>query len=239
VLKIKIESWAAFTPGMEYWEPHPQVITEPISKKYLMLIPPLLRRRLGFLGKHAVAAALQILPEGESIPSIFASRYGDTDLTLSLLKGIGQGEAMSPTDFSLAVHNAVSGLFSIARKDHAAVISIAAMEALVLQTLFEAIGQLDSVERVLCVIYDIPLPDIDRHYASKDSIPYAIAAVLSRKNGKEYIIEQCSLGTQNNQPSESFLETEPFKFIDLLIGKTNEIESEVNGTVWRIKMMGS
>jgi hypothetical protein len=146
---------------------------------------------------------------------------------------------MSPTDFSLAVHNAVSGLFSIARKDHAAVISIAAMEALVLQTLFEAIGQLDSVERVLCVIYDIPLPDIDRHYASKDSIPYAIAAVLSRKNGKEYIIEQCSLGTQNNQPSESFLETETFKFIDLLIGKTNEIESEVNGTVWRIKMMGS
>ncbi len=234
---FRVESWTAFVPGLEQQYKHPQVITEPLSKSSLKLIPPMLRRRFSALGKHAVSAALQILPEGEPIPSIFSSKHGETGLTLSLLESIGQDEAMSPTNFSLAVHNAVSGLFSIARKDYSAITAIAAMKGLVLQSLLEAAGQLETEDKVLCVIYDVPLPDIDRQYAPNDSIPYAIAVILSK--GKEYIIEQDSSKAHGKESSHDFLETEPFKFINLLMGATNEMESELNGTVWRIKMMES
>jgi len=237
VVGFRIESWAAFVPGVEHLYKHPQVITEPLNKSSLKLIPPMLRRRFSTLGKYAISAALHVLPEGESIPTIFSSRYGETGLTLSLLDGIGQDEAMSPTNFSLAVHNAVSGLFSIARKDYSAVTSIAAMKGLVLQTLLEAAAQLDTVDKVLCVIYDVPIPDIDRQYAPNDAIPYAIAVILSQ--GKECIIDQDSLNIAGSKPSHDFLETEPFRFINLLMGVTNEMESELNGTIWRIKMTES
>jgi hypothetical protein len=38
---------------------------------------------------------------------------------------------MSPPSFSLAVHNAINGLFSIARKDSSSVTAIVAMQGLV------------------------------------------------------------------------------------------------------------
>ncbi len=230
-------------PGLEtreawqHWLKDPVSISETLGKVPLKQVPPMLRRRFGVLGKCAMAAALQVLEEDDAIPGIFSSRHGDTALTLSLLEEMGRDEPMSPTGFSLAVHNAVSGLFSIARKDTSMVTSLAAMEGLVLHTLFEAAGQLQVSDRVLCVIYDIPLPALYRRYCEASDFPYAIAFIISREGGASYAIEQCEQTEEKDAVSTQgarSLDPESFKFLELLAGISTEMETVLNGNVWRI-----
>ena len=243
MINFQIESWAAMAPGLEtredwqHWLKHPEILPESLGKVSLDKVPPLLRRRFGTLGKCAMMSALQVLDENESIPGVFSSRHGDTALTLSLLEEMGRDEPMSPTGFSLAVHNAVSGLFSIARKDTSMVTSLAAMEGLVLHTLFEAVGQLQVSDRVLCVIYDIPLPPLYRRYCTASDFPYAIALIISRQGGVGYAIEQGEQVIEDDaavSPDTRFLETETFKFLELLAGISTQMATDVNGNAWRI-----
>ena len=110
------------------------------------------------------------------------------------------------------------------------------MEGLVLQTLFEAIGQLQDTNRVLCVIYDIPLPEFYRRHCgdADDLFPFAIAMILSRVNGDAYSLEQNTRAApEEPSPADSF-DLEPIRLLKLLAGETNEMELQQNGVVWRI-----
>ena len=243
MVNFQIESWAAMAPGLEtkeawqHWLKQPEELAESMGKVALKAVPPMLRRRFGGLGKCAMAAALQVLSDDEPISGIFSSRHGDTALTLSLLEEMGRDEPMSPTNFSLAVHNAVSGLFSIVRKDTSMVTSLAAMEGLVLHTILEAVGQLQVSDRVLCVIYDAPLPELYRRYCEDNYFPYAIAVILSRTDGVAYSIEQYEQATQNDEssfPETSSVALESVRFLELLAGISTEMEVELNGAAWRI-----
>jgi hypothetical protein len=168
------------------------------------------------------------------MPSIFASRHGDTSLSLSLLEGIARGNPMSPTHFSLAVHNAVAGLFSIVRKDASAVTAIAAMRGLVLQTLFEALGQLQSCERLLCVIYDIPLPDFyqARRDEPAEPFPYALAMILGKHAGDSYRLEPASAGPDGEDPAFGF---EPLGLLRLLCGLTERTDFAHQQARWQLR----
>lgn len=121
---------------------------------------------------------------------MFASRHGDTRLTLSLLEGIAEQQPMSPTGFSLAVHNAVSGLLSIARKDVSEVTAIAAVDALLPNALIEAFTRLQDHAQVLCVLYDVPLPALYRPFVSGESFPFALAMLLSREKGDAMVLQR-------------------------------------------------
>jgi len=240
VVSFNIESWAAIAPGLELqedwkdWLTEPYAIDEPLSTTLLKKIPPLLRRRFNMLGKTAMAAVLQLVNENEGIPSVFASRHGDTALTSSLLDDMGRDEDMSPTSFSLAVHNAISGLYSIARKDTNAITAIAAMEGLVVSALVEAIGQLQTSNRVLCVIYDVPLPERYQQYTSSPPFPYAIAMILNREGVESYSLEQGALVEAEQSALESPI-FESLEFVKLLTGLCSEHATESNGMTWTIK----
>ncbi|RLA19446.1 MAG: hypothetical protein DRQ61_11495 [Gammaproteobacteria bacterium] len=249
MLDFQVESWMAVAPGLEShgdwcnWLQNPQVVQGDLGSASLKQISPMLRRRFGVLGKCAVGAALPLVNEGENIPSIFASRHGDTPLTLSLLEGIGRNEPMSPTGFSLAVHNAVSGLFSIARKDVSGVTAVAAVEGLILQTLLEASGQLLTSGRVLCVVYDVPLPALYHGYCEGVArFPYAIAFILSHKKGKRYRLMQDKISRKKLAISESgfsHLDPEAMGFLEILTGLSTEMRFELNGRSWRLRRVCS
>ncbi len=239
MMKFRLESWAAMAPGLEtredwqQWLQNPTAIDQELGKISVPGIPAMLRRRLNTLGKCAMAASMPLVEEIEAIPGIFASRHGDTELSFSLLQGIGQKEPMSPTSFSLAVHNAVAGLFSIARKDTSAVTAIAAMDGLVLQSFFEAFGQLQETDRVFCVIYDIPLPEFYRQHSSDDEIgfPYAIAMILSRVDGESFEIEP---GKPEATPDSGPEASEPMQLLALLAGSKSETWLQQSGNSWRM-----
>ena len=83
-------------------------------------IEPLLRRRLGPLGRgmlHCAARAAGDIPE---LRSVFASRHGEPSRTMPMLEDLTQGLDISPTQFSMNVHNAVAGIWSISRRDRSA-----------------------------------------------------------------------------------------------------------------------
>ena len=242
MVSFQLESWGAIAPGIETREAWLEWLSDPVSvpdslgKFSLKQIPPMQRRRFSELGKCAAGAALPLLSENESIPGIFASRHGDTNLTLSLLQGIGRDEPMSPTGFSLAVHNALSGLLSIARKDISEVTAIAASEGLILQSLLEAVGQLQDRERVLCVIYDVPLPELYRRYCESDPFPYAIAMILRREASESsmpFTIQQMGSAETNRSQTEGFSASETVKFLNLLCGRVTEMNCVLNGLSWR------
>lgn len=241
MVNFQIEAWSAIAPGLESygdwqeWLQNPVAIDEPMGKVSLSQFPAMLRRRFGALGKCAMGAALPIIEADEAVPSIFASRYGDMALTLTLLEDIARKEPMSPTSFSLAVHNAVSGLFTIGRNDTSAVTSIAAMEGLLLQTLFEAVGQLQNANRVLCVVYDVPLPDFFQHYTPGEPFPYALAFVVSNTTGEAYSLEQCVDEDAAIVPTaDRDMNVDTVNFLKLISGLSTKINLDVNGLTWRI-----
>src|SRR5690606_1774579 len=88
-------------------------------------IPPMLRRRLSPLGKMALAAAWPLLGEDQFMPSLFCSRHGELERTAGMLQELAHHNALSPTHFSLSVHNAIGGVYSIARGDRSAITALA------------------------------------------------------------------------------------------------------------------
>ena len=186
MISFNVVSVACVSPGIhtrEQWQGvfNGQLpVSDTLDTALLKPIPAMLRRRLGALGRCAAAAFLSLPTQQTPSPIIYASRHGDTHLSSSLLNGIAHEEPMSPTQFSLAVHNAIGGVISIAQKNTAPMTAIAAMEAMPLQALFEAAGQLTETERVICVIYDHPLPEPYQAYAQSIERPMAIAFELAR-----------------------------------------------------------
>ena len=237
MVRFKLQSWNAFAPGLEShsawreWLQHPSSLSSELGKTSLKQVPPMLRRRFTELGRCAAGAALPLLEGIESIPGVFASRHGDTPLTLSLLEGIAEGEPMSPTGFSLAVHNALSGLLSIARKDVSEVTAIAATENLIPNALIEAVTQLQDQPRVLCVIYDLPLPELYKPYSDSTPFPCAVAMILSREEGDCFVLQN-----DNGQNSNTDKADDLVGLLRLLSGLDSSATfgSSLTRSCWRI-----
>ncbi|MEN3976591.1 beta-ketoacyl synthase chain length factor [Emcibacter sp. SYSU 3D8] len=84
------------------------------------------RRRLTPYGRVAFRCALGLTNHGDSAGLVFCSQHGDTNLTLDLLQTQLTGALLSPTGFSLSVHNAVAGLLDIGRGSHTGHVAISA-----------------------------------------------------------------------------------------------------------------
>lgn len=238
MINLKIESWSAIAPGMEdtkAWSDwlcqNSRTFTSTDTKLSLKQVPPLLRRRFTTLGKYAARAALDQLKEDASLPKIFASRHGDTELTFSLLEEIAKKESISPIGFSLAVHNAIGGLISIARKDVAPMTAIASMDSLLLDTFYEAIAQLEAYDKVLCVIYDAALPDIYLPYCQSLPFPFAIAFVVTKSSGTPLLLQK-DIPTLDK--SKTVQDDDVFDFIRLLLGLQSNISLYNGKHAWQL-----
>ncbi|MBN3564442.1 beta-ketoacyl synthase chain length factor [Aliamphritea spongicola] len=235
MLRFNIDAWNAYAPGLEdcdawqAWLNTPFVPDDSVKPAVMKAIPAMLRRRFTPLGKVAMGAALPLLTEMTSVASVFASRHGDTPLTLELLKGIGQDDPMSPTAFSLAVHNAVGGLYSIARKDKSAINAIAASEGLVVQALLEAACLLQEHSQVLCVIYDVVLPELYRPYCNGPEFPHALALMISSDGDNAFELQQLPATGDGDDGSQGIL-----RMISLLSGCSDEFDSVVRGSRWQL-----
>ncbi len=143
----------------------------------------MLRRRLDRHGRMALATAWTCAEGLDSVQFVFASRHGDLDRTLELLTALGNKDMLSPTSFSLSVHNSTAGLFSIARGDRAAATAMAAgADTLGLSMLEGANMIAEGAEHVLvCYADDVP-PQPYRPYVAEASTrhPFSISLLLTR-----------------------------------------------------------
>jgi hypothetical protein len=106
------------------------------------------------------------------LPIIFSSAHGEVNKSLEMLQSMQKGEEVSPTAFSLSVHNAISGLFSMAYGCHREITVIAPGQDGIAPAFIEALGLLQEghADEVLIVLYDEPLSDF------YPSLPFALNA---------------------------------------------------------------
>jgi hypothetical protein len=134
----------------------------------------MLRRRLTRLGRMALQVSWDCQGDEPSMPMVFASRYGDVVRSLELLRDLDAQGDLSPTGFSMSVHNAISGMYSIARGDVAPVVCVAAGQASAAAGLTEAACLLaDGAAHVLLVAYDEPLPSPYEAFADEAPCSWA------------------------------------------------------------------
>lgn len=240
LINLQLKSWSALSPGLndvESWRSwfanDPLPVTAPIDPPKLKQVAPLLRRRFTAMGKYAAQAALNVSENADYAATIYASRHGDTPLSLALLKEIADHQPLSPTSFSLAVHNAVGGLLSIAWQDTSPITAIAGSN-LVVSTLHEAAAQLTCYQQVLCVIYDVPLPDLYQSFCQSLPFPVAVAFVLTQHDEGAGLQLSLSDEPGTAQPSEDPV----FALIALLSGIRDEVSLKSGDQCWRLTGAG-
>jgi hypothetical protein len=183
-VSFSIASYAAWAPRVETeeawreWAYANCAIRGDIAAP-VQAMPPMLRRRAGFLGKMALEVAYRCLGQRIDVPTVFSSRHGEASRSVDLLLDLAKDVPLSPTSFGLSVHNATGGLFSIARGDHASNIALSAGRSSVEHAVIEACGLLAEGEpAVLLVVYDCPLPTPYCVFQDCDEQPFAWAWLM-------------------------------------------------------------
>jgi len=144
-LQFAVDRWAAVATGLSTpdewldWFRRPTPLAREFSPN-LPWMSSALKRRVSPVGRAALAVLAACQPENVLCPIVLASRYGDLAATAQLLTQLHQEGLVSPMGFSLAVHNAALGIYSIARQDRTSTTSIAAKTDLVESAFFEALG---------------------------------------------------------------------------------------------------
>ena len=93
----------------------------------LSQIPMMMRRKLSPVGKIALSTILQCF-DGADVRLVYASRYGELERVVKLIRQENEDNEISPAGFSFSVHNATIGLFSLINNLHSSYNSIAAGE---------------------------------------------------------------------------------------------------------------
>lgn len=240
-MQLTIEHWHAWMPGVStplQWQQWCESGSANSSDDSIDVsaIPPILRRRLSPMGRAATSSLmplLALLHEPSNTPIVFASRHGEASRAQKMLRDLAEDELLSPTAFSLSVHNAICGIISINQKITANINAIAAGGSELITALIEAAGLLgeNNCEQVLCVLCDEPLPAPYRRYCKQPQQPFALALIISQSANKQAeATVTISPTTRHSIKPKSALQ-----LINLLCGQKNEIEAPLGDTLWSIE----
>ena len=145
-------------------------------------IPPMQRRRLS----SAAKCAFSLLSGFEMIdmPVIFSSYEGEINRCFELETALAKAEPLSPTSFSLSVHNAISSLLSIEAKNHNEILAISSFSPVedALQAAFLRLN--DGYERVLILAYH---ESISQSYFDEKKPSFMLALVVSKAKDKRVL----------------------------------------------------
>jgi hypothetical protein len=143
-------------------------------------LPMMQSRRLSPLARAACSVAWHCRQaDGNDLPTVFYSAHGESKNYYEMLTGMAAGEGVSPSQFSLSVHNAIGGLSSLHSTNTMPYVSLAAGTEGLFGAFIEAAGLLLEVQRVLVVCYEQPLPDAYQAYLPTARNTWALAMVLA------------------------------------------------------------
>lgn len=143
------------------------------------LLPMMMARRLSQGSRLAVQVGLSLLARHPVDYAIFVSRHGELARSVTLLQALADGQALSPTDFSMSVHNTAAGLSSIQGKAAIPMTSLAAGEGGLMAGFTEAVAALHAgASRVLLVAFEGPVPEFHRPWLPDEAPPHALGLVL-------------------------------------------------------------
>jgi hypothetical protein len=212
----------------------------------LDFMPAGLRRRCSTFSKVTLAvaqAAATFARDPKNLGTVFASAHGESEVTANLLREIALAQPLSPMGFSLSVHNAASGLFSIATNNTAPATALAAGPHTFHIGLCEALlllGEAPSQE-LLYVFSDDRVPDIFLAESGTDSTtPYALALLLQAPSSAAAM--RLTLSITHPHPPKSTLAITPASLFATWLSSAEPAEplTLMNGaSVWSCSRSGA
>lgn len=190
------------------------------------------RRRLSGLARICFHVCWNVIQPDQACGLVFCSRHGETQRTLDMLHSINQLEPVSPTAFSHSVHNAIPALLSIARHDISEQVTIAQQGQDGLAAAFlEAAMMLGSgsVEQVVIICCDEPLPEIFRHYGA-ETADYAWATAFRLTRGQQWMLAPGVAG--DARPSAENYVPAPLQLIEALQQSQRSFTLQQAAQVW-------
>lgn len=217
VLTFNILDWKAWTPAQHDAQPDVSVI------------PAMLRRRLSPIGRAALSVIMPLAQTHGAMPLVYVSRHGDLSRTLGLLEELAKGEPMSPTAFSLSVHNATAGLFSIQQGLTQNITALSGGAQELVPGLLESLGLCSmQAPQVLCVFCDETPPAVYQQQVDQPAQAYALAAVIGAGNAWQL---------KNHGQGDVTAATpmpQALQLLQLLQGGGAELALANNGSQWRL-----
>lgn len=156
VINFNIAQWRAWAPGLESvddwqaWSRQPVVLQSSNAAPDVSFLPAMQRRRLSRLARMAFSVGWPLAEGLEQLPLVFISRHGETPRTFDILSDLAADQPLSPTQFSLSVHNAVIGLWSIMRGETSEMTALAAAGDGLEHGMLEAAALLGKAPRRCC-----------------------------------------------------------------------------------------
>jgi len=189
-------------------------------------MPASLRRRVSAIGRKALEAAWEILPEQGSPRLVLSSRHGEYRRTFGLLTSLAEDGTVSPAEFGLSVHHALAGLLSIATANHSGHTAISAGANSFGYGLLEAASCLDEDRApVLLIHFDEPLPEIYPPLNDGGDPPLALALLLAPSEGGE------AMEMTQDPDASPPVGAVAHQFLDFL--QSSESERRAAGWRWR------
>ena len=219
-LTFTVARWAAWRPDCE------TLLGDGRGPGRTAAIPASLRRRVSAIGRKALEAAWQILPQDGSPRLVLSSRHGEYQRTFGLLTSVAEDGTVSPAEFGLAVHHALAGLLSIATANHSGHTAISAGADSFGYGLLEAAACLDEDRApVLLIHFDECLPQIYPPLSDGGDPPLALAVLLVPPADGQAI--EVTHDADRSAPADAIAH----QFLDFL--RSPEAERRVAGWRWR------
>ncbi len=207
------------------------------SQPDVSIIPAMLRRRLSLVGRAALSVIIPMVEAHGPMPLVYVSRHGDLNRTLGLLQDLARGEPLSPTAFSLSVHNAIAGLFSIHQGLTANITAISGGAQELIPALLETLGLSQANGGpVLCVFCDEPPPELYQLHANQPEHAYALAIVVAA--GGEWSLTSTGLAAGKTEIAGTYPQS--LALLALLENSTrSSLTFAANGSAWSIQRSAS
>lgn len=164
---FRVRRWAAWAAGLPHAELWPSWLQAPKctqlageAQPALTELSAMARRRIDPQGRAALQVAFRAQAQDAVGAVLYASRWGEIRRSVALLSELARGNPLSPTNFSLSVHNAAVAQYTIARAEpvHTSAISAGAYSASA--ALLEALGLLaDGAQAILLISQEAGLPE--------------------------------------------------------------------------------
>ncbi|WP_122664186.1 beta-ketoacyl synthase chain length factor [Pseudomonas viridiflava] len=186
MITFNIAQWRAWAPGLtqvddwQQWSQHPMPLQSSDEAPDVSFLPAMQRRRLGRLARMAFAVGWPLAEGYERLPLVFVSRHGETPRTFEILRDVAASQPLSPTQFSLSVHNAVIGLWSIMRGETSEMTALAAAGDGLEHGAFEAAALLaEGAPAVLLIVTEEQPPHAYSDWIDDVPFPYAVGLLLT------------------------------------------------------------
>jgi hypothetical protein len=198
VIKFNITQWRAWAPGLatvedwHQWALNPTVPDNPEQAPDVSFLPALQRRRLSRLARMAFGVGWPLAECRENLPLVFVSRHGETPRTFDILRDLAANEPLSPTQFSLSVHNAVIGLWSILRGETSEMTALAAAGDGLEHGVLEAATLLaEGATAVLLIVTEESPPAAYAPWIDDVPFPYALGLLLTPGDEWQLTLNTC------------------------------------------------